>query len=84
MPIMWSERFNMWLKRINDQHRRDFRGEFECENCGAVESKSGYDDRNFHENVTPAMQCKSCGESTNSLDSQVQPVETRHSEGDVV
>lgn len=52
----------MHIKRIIEQHRRDFRADYECEHCGYVElSKEGYDDANFHNNVIPKMKCKRCG-----------------------
>lgn len=51
----------MRIKTITSQHRRDFRAVYECEHCGAEETKGGYDDANFHQNVIPAMPCKSCG-----------------------
>lgn len=52
------------MKLINriSQHRRDFRGTYECEHCGYSYEGSGYDDANFHNNVIPNMTCKECGE----------------------
>jgi len=49
------------IKTIKSQSRRDFQAIYECEHCGAIEEGSGYDDDNFHRNVIPKMQCKSCG-----------------------
>lgn len=57
----------MRIKKTICQHRRDFWADFECEGCGNVESISGYDDRNFHDNVIPNFKCKKCGKSRNDL-----------------
>lgn len=47
--------------------RRDFCYDAACEHCGHVEKNhSGYDDANYYNNVTPHMKCGSCGESSNS------------------
>ena len=43
----------MRIKEIISQHRRDFKAIFECEHCGHTETKSGYDDANYHQNVIP-------------------------------
>lgn len=71
------------LKIINvtSQNRRDFHAEYVCEGCGAIENKSGYDDRNFHDNVVPNMKCKQCEKSRNDLGIIVEAVETRYPEG---
>lgn len=53
----------MKIKEITSQHRRDFEAIYECENCGHTQKGSGYDDRNFHENVIPMMVCPACGAS---------------------
>lgn len=50
----------MRILKILEQYRRDFTAEFECEHCGQLETKTGYDDDNFHQNVIPDMQCKAC------------------------
>jgi len=72
----------MKLLEITSQSRRDFRGTYECEFCEHVEkSVSGYDDHNFHANVTPNMKCKSCGESTLSKGGDVQQIRTRYPDG---
>jgi len=58
----------MKIKRMISQHRRDFYAIYECENCGYVsDKKSGYDDRNFHDNVIPNMICPECKKSTNNM-----------------
>ena len=72
----------MKLIKITSQSRRDFWGTYECEFCNHVEKKvSGYDDSYFHNNVTPNMKCKSCGESTISKGGNVQKVQTKYPEG---
>ncbi len=72
----------MKIKTILNQHRRDFRADYECEHCGAVEkNKRGYDDRNFHENVIPKMVCPKCNESANSLGTDYRPLTTKYPEG---
>lgn len=69
----------MKIKRVLSQNRRDFWADFECEGCGHVENKvSGYDDRNFHDNVIPAMKCKSCGKSRNELGVDGEFTETKY------
>jgi C4-type Zn-finger protein len=58
----------MKIKEMISQHRRDFYATYECESCGYItEKKSGYDDRNFHDNVIPNMKCDKCGKSRNDL-----------------
>ena len=72
----------MKLIEVTSQSRRDFWGTYECEFCNHVEKNvSGYDDYNFHANVTPKMPCKSCGESTSSKGGDVQQVQTKYPEG---
>ena len=51
----------MKIKSMLSQHRRDFVALFECETCGAIEEKRGYDDTYFHAEVIPEMPCKTCG-----------------------
>lgn len=73
----------MQLVRIIDQHRRDFTGEYKCENCGDIWiNKYGYDDRNYHDNVMPARKCEKCGKSTNDLGIPLEQVQTRYPEGE--
>lgn len=50
----------MKIKTIVSQHRRDFHAIYKCEHCGHESKSSGYDDRNFHENVIPNMVCSGC------------------------
>jgi transcription elongation factor Elf1 len=65
----------MKIKTITSQHRRDFYAAYECEHCGHVENGSGYDDANFHQNVIPAMVCKSCGKVADDL---YRPLTTKY------
>lgn len=52
----------MKLTRRYDQHRRDFKGDFECEHCGHIEEGvTCYDDSHFHAHVIPGKVCKECG-----------------------
>jgi hypothetical protein len=72
----------MKLIEITSQSRRDFWGTYKCEFCEHLEKNvSGYDDSNFHENVTPTMKCKKCDESTISKNGNVQKVQTKYPEG---
>lgn len=50
----------MRIKKILSQNRRDFRAIYQCEHCDAEHEGSGYDDSYFHNEVIPAMICKSC------------------------
>jgi len=42
---------------------------------------SSYDDRNFHDNVIPNMECPKCGKSTKSENGVVDYNETKYPEG---
>jgi len=75
----------MKIKKILNQNRRDFWADFECENCGSIEKNvSGYDDRNFHDNVIPNMKCKKCGKSRNDLSVIQKVTETKYPEWQIV
>ena len=68
----------MKIKRIIEQHCRDFSAIMECQFCGHEEEfDCGYDDRYFHDHVIPEMKCRKCNKSTNSegatVDSQKDP-----------
>jgi predicted RNA-binding Zn-ribbon protein involved in translation (DUF1610 family) len=71
----------MKLINILSQHRRDFTGVYECENCGAIEKINGYDDRRFHDKVAPNSKCAQCGKSTIDIGASVQQVKTKYPEG---
>ena len=74
----------MRIAKIIDQMRRDFTAIYECENCGYTEKGSGYDDRNFHDNVIPDMKCKECKKSRSELGIIQVPTATRYSEDTIV
>ena len=69
----------MHIKEIVSQHRRDFTAVYECEHCGHLARGSGYDDRNFHDNVVPAMRCAACGATAGEL---YRPLRPRYEEGE--
>lgn len=71
----------MKIKKIQSQNRRDFEAIYICENCGNEEYGSGYDDRNFHDNVIPKIKCERCGESRNSLGIKGEYTPTKYPEG---
>ena len=68
----------MKIKEITLQSRRDFLAIYECEHCGETHEGSGYDDANFHVNVIPKMECKSCGKRGAD---DYTPQHTRYPEG---
>ena len=75
----------MKIKEIKSQNRRDFHATYECEGCGCVTGeKSGYDDRNFHDNVIPEMKCTSCGKSRNDLGIEQPMTNTKYQPWEVV
>jgi transcription elongation factor Elf1 len=63
----------MKIKEILSQNRRDFKAIYECEHCGHTETKGGYDDANFHQNVIPHMVCKNCGKKSPDTYRGLQP-----------
>ena len=72
------------IKKYN-QYRRDCRIDLVCENCGHKEiNRSGYDDRNFWDNVIPNRKCSKCGKSTLDLGLKPSSVQTRYSDWQVV
>lgn len=71
----------MKIKTIISQHRRDFQAIYECEHCGHTVRSGGYDDRNFHENVIPAMVCPKCGKHA---DETYRPLVTKYSDDFVI
>ncbi len=68
----------MRIKQIVSQHRRDFTAVYECEWCGHKVQGRGYDDRNFHDNVIPNMQCEGCGRTASD---DYRPLTTKYPEG---
>lgn len=72
----------MKIKKIKNQNRRDFSAIMKCEFCNHEQDlNSGYDDRNYHDNVIPNMKCKSCGKSTNSEGGNIDKTSTKYPEG---
>lgn len=72
----------MKIKQIISQSRRDFKAEFECEHCGDVVTKSGYDDKHFHTKVIPDMECGKCKKKAKKED--YRPLATKHKENETV
>lgn len=68
----------MRIQKITSQNRRDFYAVYECEGCGATKEGSGYDDRNFHDNVIPSMKCTECDKSRNDLGITEEPTPTKY------
>ena len=68
----------MKITSIVSQNRRDFTAIYECEGCGETVRKGGYDDRNFHDNVVPNMECSNCGKSRNDMGVTGERVETKY------
>jgi len=63
----------MKIKKVLSQHRRDFSAIMECEFCGHEHKlTSGYDDRNYHDNVIPSMKCIKCEKSTKSEGGEIE------------
>jgi len=82
MNVLNLNQNKMKLIEITSQSRRDFWGTYQCEFCNHVaKGVSGYDDDNFHVNVTPNMKCSNCGESTKSKGGDVQKVKTKYPDG---
>ena len=75
----------MKIKEITYRNRRDFSADMICENCGFEEKiESGYDDRNYYDNVIPAMKCKKCNKSRNDLDIIVEKTPTKYADNEIV
>lgn len=70
-----------------DQHRRDFKGKYECQGCGNTEEDKGlysYDDDNFHDNVIPNMKCENCGKNTKDLNLLNERMATKYAPHEIV
>ena len=74
----------MKISKITYQNRRDFKAIYECEACGDKNEDWGYDDRNFHDNVIPAMKCEKCGKSRNELGIKGEFTPTKYQAWEVV
>ena len=75
----------MKITKMISQNRRDFSAEYTCEGCDHKQiDNSGYDDKYYHENVIPNIQCKNCKESTITLGRPIEPQATKYPENYVV
>lgn len=68
----------MKIKKKLSQHRRDFQAVYVCEHCGHEKKSYGYDDKHFHENVIPEMECEECGKTAGD---EYVPQATKYPEG---
>lgn len=68
----------MKIKKILNQHRRDFVAIFECEHCEYEYKRGGYDDAYYHKNVIPAMPCPKCKKKAPE---DYRPLTTKYEEG---
>ena len=73
----------MRLLKITSQNRRDVWYDAECEACNEKEIHiSGYDDRNYWDNVLPNKKCRKCKKSTNDMNLKIkQNIATKYPEG---
>jgi len=72
----------MKVIKIYNQHRRDCDVDMQCEDCGNLETTtSGYDDRNYWDNVVPSFKCEKCGKSTKDLGIENEKFSTKYPEG---
>lgn len=64
----------MKITKTYNWNRRDFHFDAKCEHCGHEQKDAGYgyDDSNYYNNVIPSMECKKCGESSNSKETDAQ------------
>lgn len=75
----------MKIKEITSRSRRDFWAIYKCEGCGhETGEKSGYDDRNFHDNVIPSMKCTKCGKSRNDLGIDGEFTQTKYTPHEII
>ena len=75
----------MKIKIITIQHRRDFTAIIKCEGCGGEEVLcSGYDDRNYHDNILPSMKCRVCNKSRNDLGIAAEKTRTKYEDWQTV
>ena len=73
----------MKLIEVLSQSRRDFKGRYQCEFCGNIDTDQGmdsYDDRNYHDNVIPNQKCTKCGKSTISENGEIDNTPTKYPE----
>ena len=64
----------MKITKMISQNLAHFTAEYGCEGCGNTQvDNSGYNDKYYHENVIPNIQCNNCGESTTTLGVSIVP-----------
>jgi len=68
----------MKIKKILNQHRRDFTAIYECEHCENEHEGTGYDDAFFHCSVIPSMKCSKCNKTAGD---EYRPLTTKYAEG---
>ena len=71
----------MRIKKILDQHRRDFYAIYECDHCDYTCEGQGYDDDHFHQYVIPQMVCPICGKTASE---DYRPLTTKYDDNQVV
>lgn len=75
----------MKIKKMISQFRRDFSAILECQFCETTKVlNTGYDDRNYHDNVIPAMKCGHCNKSTNSEGAAIENTPTKYSTNQII
>ena len=75
----------MKIEKILTRSRRDFTAVMKCEFCEyQVVNRDGYDDRNYHDNVIPAMTCENCGRSTKSEGGEIDHTPTKYPDNAIV
>lgn len=63
---------NIEINRIIKENKDRFIAEVTCENCYYTRRMEGFNDINYLLNVFPKLNCKHCGESTESLQEKNQ------------
>lgn len=75
----------MKIKEVTSQNRRDFYAIYVCEECNhETKKQSGYDDRNFHDNVIPKMKCTECGKSREDIGINGEFTQTKYQSHEVI
>lgn len=74
----------MKIDKIIYQNRRDFKAVYKCQFCGSKVKGGGYDDRNFHDNVIPNLECESCNKSvvknSDEMNEEYRALQTKYPE----
>ena len=69
----------MKIKKILEQHRRDFSAILECEHCNHIQKlTNGYDDECYHNNVIPTIKCEKCSKIANENYRPLAPKYGKH------